>query len=198
MRAVIAAALLLAVVQSPVPVEQEPQHRLTLVNDYVRVLDVLFPAGYMTLFHTHTLDNVAVRLTSGVSRTDLPDAEGTPAPVVAGTVAFNSASPAYTHRILNTGTTAIHIADVQLVRGTPAAAVSDQMTGHEIVIDNDRVRISRIKLAAGEMLPTHSHPHGWVDVIVSGADAGSVRWRGPLSLPLGGPVPTVVVEVEPK
>jgi quercetin dioxygenase-like cupin family protein len=197
MRTVVLVALL-AISQAPVSVELEPQHRLALVNDYVRVLDVIFPPGYTTLFHTHSLDNVSVRFTAGTSRTDRPDARGTPAPVIPGTVAFNGASPPYTHRIQNTGTTTIHILDVQLVKGTAAASAADALASHEIVIENGRVRVSRVKLAAGGVLPAHSHPHGWVETVVAGAGAGSFRWRnaGAAVPALNGPVE--VVEIEPK
>jgi quercetin dioxygenase-like cupin family protein len=189
----------LTIFQRAVSVEQEPQHHLVLVNDYVRVLDVVFPPGYTTLFHTHALDNVSVRLTGGISRTDRLDAQGTPAPVIPGSVAFNSASPPYTHRIENTGATAIHIHDIQLVKATPPATVPDDLDGHEIVIDNDRVRVSRIKLSAGKVLSAHSHPRGWVESVVSGLNPGALTWRGPgQTTALGGPAATEIIEVQPK
>jgi beta-alanine degradation protein BauB len=47
----------------PVPVEQEPHHRWIFENQYVRVLDVVLAPGESTLFHTHSHDSVAVRLT---------------------------------------------------------------------------------------------------------------------------------------
>jgi len=34
-----------AKLKEPVPVEQEPHHHVVLQNQYVRVLDVLFPVG---------------------------------------------------------------------------------------------------------------------------------------------------------
>ena len=67
----------LAVAQIVVPVEQEPQHRLTLENAYVRVLDATFPPGYVSLFHRHSQDNVSVRITTDMMRIDLLGAEGT-------------------------------------------------------------------------------------------------------------------------
>jgi quercetin dioxygenase-like cupin family protein len=47
----------------PVPVEQEPHHRWIFENQYVRVLDVVLAPGESTLFHTHSHDSIAVRLT---------------------------------------------------------------------------------------------------------------------------------------
>jgi len=47
----------------PVPVEQEPHHRWIFENQYVRVLDVVLAPSESTLFHTHSHDSIAVRLT---------------------------------------------------------------------------------------------------------------------------------------
>src|SRR5215813_11105456 len=47
----------------PVPVEQEPHHKVVYQNQYVRMLDVQVGPGESTLFHTHSHDNIAVRLT---------------------------------------------------------------------------------------------------------------------------------------
>ncbi len=49
--------------QSPVPIEKEPRHPLIFENQYVRVFDVLIPAGKTTLFHIHKNDSIGVRLT---------------------------------------------------------------------------------------------------------------------------------------
>jgi hypothetical protein len=93
----------------------------------------------------------------------------------------------------------IHIHDIQLVKGTPSSQAADEIAGHEIVIENDRVRVSRVKLAAGARLPAHTHPRGWVETVVVGISQGSLQWRDAgLAPALGGPVPTEIVEVEPK
>jgi hypothetical protein len=51
----------------PLPVEQEPHHRWEFQNQYVRVLDVLLAPGESTLFHTHSHDSIAVRLSEATS-----------------------------------------------------------------------------------------------------------------------------------
>ena len=45
--------------EDPVPVEQEPHHRVIFENQYVRVLDVVVKPGETTLFHKHSIDNLA-------------------------------------------------------------------------------------------------------------------------------------------
>lgn len=53
----VAACLLLAALQTGVPVTEEPRHRVVFTNGYVRVIDASLPVGDVTLFHTHDLDN---------------------------------------------------------------------------------------------------------------------------------------------
>jgi len=48
-----------------IPVDQEPHHKVVLKNDFVWVIDATFPAGYVTLNHSHEIDNVAVTISTG-------------------------------------------------------------------------------------------------------------------------------------
>ncbi len=199
--AVIAAAF--AVAQTAVPVEQEPHHRLTFENPYVRVLNVDFPPGYVSLFHTHSLDNVGVRLTESVTRTDTLAAQGESQTFPVGRIAFNSATPPYTHRVVNTGSNAVRILDVEIVGGiaVPGGSARDDVAGHEVVIDNAHVRVTRIRLSAGQSLPAHTHPHGWLTIDVVGPNAGHLEWHAPAAItPVAGNLTTSteIVEVEPK
>jgi hypothetical protein len=84
-----------------VPVEREPQHHPVFSNAVLAVLEVRFPPGYVSLFHTHSNDNVSVRLETGPTRTDTLDSAGVEQTAPVGRVVFNSASPPYTHRVAN-------------------------------------------------------------------------------------------------
>jgi hypothetical protein len=165
----------------PVPVEQEPAHRPVFRNASVAVLDVRFPPGYTSLFHTHASDNVSVRIETSLTRVDQVDTPGVPNTPPVGRVAFNSATPPYTHRVVNLGTTPIFTFDVELLAPSPVAlrpATSDDMAGHEVVIDNARVRASRIRLGSGAApVGPHTHRRGWLEVRVTGARAGTYVWH---------------------
>jgi hypothetical protein len=162
-----------------VPVEREPQHRRVFANSAIAVLDVRFPAGYVSLYHTHSNDNVSVRLETGPTRTDTLEATGVEQTAAVGRVVFYSASPPYTHRVANLGGTPIRILDIEILARTPAspAQVPDELDGHEIVVENARVRISRITLAAGQRLGAHTHPRGVLAVSVRGLDGAAFVWR---------------------
>jgi hypothetical protein len=67
---VLAAGMLLVAsaalaVESIVPIEEEPQHRLKFQNQHVRLFDVLLPPGYKGLWHFHVYDGVFVRRAEG-------------------------------------------------------------------------------------------------------------------------------------
>lgn len=102
--------------KEPVPVEMEPHHHVVLWNQYVRVLDVLFPPGDPALFHTHSNDNVSVELSGDASKGQPMGGEwSAPNDVVPGRVAFHKAKgQPYTHRVGSAGTQAFHVIDVEI------------------------------------------------------------------------------------
>jgi quercetin dioxygenase-like cupin family protein len=105
-----------ASLKEPVPVEMEPHHHVVLQNQYVRVLDVLFPPGDPALFHTHSNDNVSVALSGDKTKSQSMGGEwSAPNDVVAGQVAFHKAKgKPYTHRVGSAGTQAFHVIDVEI------------------------------------------------------------------------------------
>ena len=102
--------------KEPVPVEMEPHHHVVLQNQYVRVLDVLFPPGDPSLFHTHSNDNVSIALSGDKTHAQLMGGDwGAPTAVVPGQVAFHKAQgQPYTHRVGSAGAQPFHVIDVEI------------------------------------------------------------------------------------
>jgi quercetin dioxygenase-like cupin family protein len=102
--------------KEPVPVEQEPHHHVVLQNQYVRVLDVLFPVGEPALFHTHSNDNVSVALSGDKTKSQPWGGEwSAPANVVPGEIGFHKAAgQPYTHRVGSAGAQPFHVIDVEI------------------------------------------------------------------------------------
>src|SRR4051794_5887466 len=48
-----------------VPVDQEPRHHLVFGNDFVRIIDAVFPGFYVSQNHTHSADHVTVVIAFG-------------------------------------------------------------------------------------------------------------------------------------
>ena len=198
--AMVAGSLTLA--QSVVPVEKEPRHRVAFENTWVRVLDVGFPAGAESLCHRHALHNVAIRIVGGTTRADPVGGKGRPQYVPTGRVVFHSASPPYEHRVVNVGTSAVRIVDVELfgARLTADTGASDDLAWHVVEIENEYLRVTRVLLGPGESLPAHTHQRGWLAVTVAGRTPGEFAWHGPGSrVSVGEAAERVdLVEIEPK
>ena len=183
---ILIAAILAAQAQEPaaVPVDQEPNHKVVFKNDFVRVIDATFPPGHVTLNHSHALDNVAVTISTGRG--------GAP-----GRAGFSKGG--YAHRVTNSGTEVMRFIDVEILKSDRPGAAAASLQNHTLETENDRVRIYRVRLAAGESLPAHTHAAGWIEVTVTGGSGpGAYLWHGAgESSPLrGGPVE--IVELEPK
>lgn len=101
-----------------VPVEQEPQHKTVLKNDYVQVFRVTLAPGESTAVHVHAHDDVAVRLSDATVASDTQgEPAGTPQPEKAGFVSSrtNEKKP-LTHRVRNVGVTPFDVLDVQILK----------------------------------------------------------------------------------
>ncbi len=105
-----------ASLKEPVPVEMEPHHHVVLQNQYVRVLEVLFPPGDPSLFHTHSNDNVSVALSGDFTKSQVMGGKWSePVPVIPGAVAFHKAKgQPYTHRVGSAGEKPFHVIDVEI------------------------------------------------------------------------------------
>ena len=175
-----------------VPIEQEPRHHLVFVNDFVRIIDALLPPFYVSQNHTHTLDNVAVTI--------LPGIEGPQGQARIGFAGFSRGG--YSHVITNPNSAPMRFIAVELRSADRGSIEEMPQPDHVTVLNNARVRIQRVRLAAGETVPAHQHPNGYVTVIVRGGEGPGVwRWHGGGETPAAleaGRQPLELVEIEPK
>jgi mannose-6-phosphate isomerase-like protein (cupin superfamily) len=197
--------------QASVPVEREPMHRVVFENALVRVIDAAVPAGTATLYHTHARDNVPVALLSGRTATTLLGGTPVESTVTIGRVTY--ARGGYTHEVRNVGSTALRFIDVELVGPrAPAtgAVIATSPAGHWLEIDNERVRVHRVTVGPGQMVPDHRHEGPILEVIVRGdsvtrddvpgpVTSGAFAWRDDGGVPVirnTGPGDFEIVEVE--
>ncbi len=196
---VVAASIAAAAQQAPavdpsaVPIEQEPRHRLVFANEFVRVIDALLPPLYVSQNHTHALDNVSVTILSGL--------DGAPGQARVGFAGFSRGG--YSHIITNPNTAPMRFIAVEL-RAADASGAGEELPqpNHASVLANARVRVSRVKLEAGQRIAEHKHQAGFVSVVVRGVDGpGSWTWHGgaEAASPLAaGAQALEIVEVEPR
>jgi predicted metal-dependent enzyme (double-stranded beta helix superfamily) len=134
-----------------IDIQNEPHHHVVFENSLIRILEVTIEPGTSTLFHRHSRDNFAVYL-ADVTTANQPEGQPQPdsAPHAAGSIGFaaGDAKP-YVHRVVNTGSSAVHLLDVEL------KLAADHRTGSAssaapVPIDNDRIRGYTISLGAGQ------------------------------------------------
>ena len=105
-----------AALTEPVPVEKEPHHHFVFQNQYVRILDVLFPAGEASLFHTHSNDNIGIPISGDKTQSQPAGGEWSEVQAVKpGAAGFRKArGQAYTHRVRSAGKLPFHVIDVEV------------------------------------------------------------------------------------
>ena len=137
-----------------VPANEEPRHVVKLENEWVRVIDVEIPEGEQTLYHTHSLDYPYVLVTSVTLYNQVRGQEPKDAKMQAGFVGYYDAAVKgpYTHRFINRGPGTFRAIGIELLKPVDAAAPGaalPPLPGVEIVLDNKRVGVYRIKIAPG-------------------------------------------------
>ena len=140
----------------PVPVYEEPMHRLLFDSGEARVLELYVPPDATTLFHTHnsplfniTISFAAIRLQRAGEEWRLLPAPGP----VTGDVAFDDSysSEPLTHRVRNVGDKVLHSILIINEHDAPAANAEVALPG-VVNIDSPWFRQSRIELAGGEVV----------------------------------------------
>ena len=161
--------LTLAAAPPPVPIQDEPMHRLKFENEYVRVFDVLVPPHGRTLFHVHGHDYVFVALGAARFLSEKVDGTSTEVDVKDGDARFTKGP--LTHRAVNIADTPFRNITVEILKpaGSPPEPPLPPMTGHTKVLENEWIRIDRQILDPGESTGLHTHTLMSLGICVSPA-----------------------------
>jgi quercetin dioxygenase-like cupin family protein len=150
---------------TPVPVEEEPLHKVVFKNDFVTVLHVTLPPGQTTLYHSHVHDRVAINLSAAtVTQQKLNEPEGPPAATEPGSIsALTLTGSAYTHRVHNVGAATYEVLDIEPAR-RPATPSPD--VAATVAAENPSARVYSWTLAPGATSPMHTHMRPYIIVSV--------------------------------
>jgi quercetin dioxygenase-like cupin family protein len=204
----------------PVPVEEEPLHKVELKNDWVAVMRLILPPGEYTRYHVHTHDRVAIPLSAtSTTQQEWKKSEGTPNSVKPGDFsAMTLQGDSYAHRVHNVGKQPYEVLDIEFVQRP--ATPSPDLAG-PVAAENPSARIYNWVLAPSASAPMHKHVRPYVMVSVTalnlqmsspdgqtaarGVEGGGFRY---VDVPPGGslthnlvnigPTPGQIVEVELK
>ena len=154
----------------PIPIEQEPRHRLLFENEHVRFFDVELEPGYESRYHWHRSDGVFVNISSSPTiAQDLgkePVRRGERA--IGETYFIDYGARPKAHRVSNPGSTPYHVIDTEILGGCGTSDPVAEGPNQTLLIDNARVFVTRIILHPGESTELYA-PCGML-VSVSGGN----------------------------
>src|SRR5438045_2634886 len=103
--------------EKPVPVQQEPLHKVVFENNYLRIIDVQIRPGETSLYHTHEIPSVIVYLTKSTNRSEsLPDKQILMRDVSPGQSRYAPYDQKpLTHRVTNTGSSLFRVFDIEVL-----------------------------------------------------------------------------------
>jgi quercetin dioxygenase-like cupin family protein len=152
---------------APVPVEQEPHHHLLLKNDSLMVMRVTLQPGERSLYHIHSVDDVAVWLGHSSAAQQLPnEPESQPIEQKPGNISLRTLHETpFTHRVHNLGPGLFDVLDVELLQRPehPSSAVAGPVAG-----ENPSARVYKWTLAPGVVTPMHTHERPYLIVAATG------------------------------
>jgi quercetin dioxygenase-like cupin family protein len=157
----IALAAPMALAQDPVKVDAN-HYKVMFENDQVRVLRIHYNPKEKSVMHEHPA-SVVVFLSDSKTRFTLPDGSATTDAGKAGQVRFSEAGK---HLPEDIGATPVEAVLVELKgkSGMGSAVALDPVkvdpTRHKVEVENDKVRVLRIKIKAGDTTKLHEHPNG--------------------------------------
>lgn len=159
----------------PVPIEQEPRHKLVFENEIIRIFDTRIPVGDVSLFHTHSFDSAFVCIDGGETQSEeLGKPIQKRPPFKAGDVWYRPHSTApLTHRVTNQGQTNFRVLDIELRNPLLESEVAITKLPKEFVpvLENERVRMTRLTLIPGAKTPAHTLSRPALFVIVKASKA---------------------------
>ena len=144
--------------EEPVPIDQEPRHRLVFSNAHVRFFDVFLPPGYRSLMHVHHHDGVFVNIAPSETLAEDWSQPGVlrPGRTPGESYFIGYATRPKAHRVSNVGQSPYHVTDTEILRGCGTLKhAADKPVAPPVIIDNDRVRVTRLELPPGGSATLH-------------------------------------------
>ncbi|MBI4902974.1 MAG: hypothetical protein HY820_05020 [Acidobacteria bacterium] len=167
------------IAQSPVIVE----------NDQVRVLKVTAQPNNKTRLHEHKMNRVMVYLQPGEQNTDYQDGRRVVTNWKAGEALWSPSGGMHIAEIFSAGP--VTIAEIELKnKGTstkagasPLDPVSVDPKHYKVEMENDQVRVLRVKIGAKESVPSHEHVLNRVVVYITDQEFKVTSTDGKVDLP---------------
>lgn len=154
---------------------EEPHHHVLLENEFVRVYRVVIAHGDATLWHEHKLDFGVAMVNGSMLRGDFP--HETPGSqwmaATANFLYFPFGSRSVIHKFNNIDEAQLnHQLAFEMIQSSPTGFAIDDRSGafgYKQEIDNNRIRVWRLKLAPGESAGQVVQRAPGIRFVISGA-----------------------------
>jgi mannose-6-phosphate isomerase-like protein (cupin superfamily) len=172
-----------AATETPVPVYEEPRHRLVYEKGPIRIFNTNIPAGDTSAYHAHGEPTLYVVLSPvkmrnqdlGAEWVDLDPAKG---PAQGALFFKNYHDQPQTHRVQNVDSKTFQVIGV-MNNGDGASGTAAPVAGQAPEVDNQWFSAWRTRLPAGETTAAHHHAHPVLIVQVGAGDSVVVERGGP-------------------
>lgn len=159
-----------ALAQEPVPVRQEPLHKVAFENQYLRLLDVTISPGDTSLYHIHATPSVFVILSDTRISSQERGGEWVASTTAAGTAWYRGFSPdPQVHRVCNADSSEFHVNDIEILSSFHAANIPEtKALPIPLLFENEKVYAYE---ARGPIFDQDIDlPHGPLMAILVGGD----------------------------
>jgi quercetin dioxygenase-like cupin family protein len=151
------------------------QRSIVVENEWVRIPKVNVQPGHTTGFHVHAMNRVMVYLDAGGQTVEMEAGGKTDETWRAGQALW---SPAIgRHRVIVSAPRPVTIVEIELRQAAAAGPVLGELDPlkadpkhYTVELENEQVRVVRVRIPAGETVPEHRHARKRVVVFLTDAD----------------------------
>jgi len=157
--------------RAQVPVFEEPRHKVALLNDYIRLLDVRIPPNDTTLYHIHSTPSAVVFLTKNITGSQMKGGQPSTGQSVPGNTFFASyGDKPITHRVWNQDADLYHVMDIEILK-QPDALPCAEIKSRSMKLDWDEkpARMYSIHVDASDSLDIIPGNCGHLLVLIKGS-----------------------------
>jgi hypothetical protein len=180
-------------ISAQVPVRFEPRHKVALVNQWIRLLDVRLPPRDTSLLHIHEIPSFFIPLSTtavGIKVKGQPPQESK---FTLGATWYNGfENGPLIHKVWNNDTNVLHIIDLELLSATKRELTNNfELPNSKIDFENEKIRVYKTEIMPNQTLGLPVSKTPLVFIFLSGPvlqirsartkrvyqqKAGSFRW----------------------
>ena len=154
-----------------VPVFEEPRHKVVLLNDYIRLIDVHIPPHDTTLYHRHSTASAVVFLTKNTTGSQMMGGSPSVGQAIPGNTFFAGyGDKPISHRVWNQDESVYHVMDIEILK-RPDSVSCDPIKNPSLQLkwEEKPARMYSIHINGQESVDVNRSKCGHLLVVISGS-----------------------------